>query len=586
VDQLVEARRAASRRRAARGRDRDARGLRSSRTARDAFTTCSHCSQWSAIGLCEWCDFDNSDEIAVAAHTRVAELRAATRADRWAEFRRRIAPPSRRGADASSGGPRQFMTCPACHQWTVAPTCEWCEFDSTDHAAIQHLAHAERFARRRWAARRRRVYSALRGLLRLDLGEQAKLLAHLGRWIVLGGVVGVLAGLSSALFLETLRWATQTRETHPWLLAGLPLAGFAVGLAYHYGGGRSIEGNNLIIDEIHDPKAWVPSGREGTALQMSGSLTDRFSRITGMGPADRRLLLIAAIAGGFGAVFGVPLAGCVFALEVQAVGRIRYDAIVPAFTASLVGDLVVRGLGVHHTPVPVIGSVDLTASLVLKVLVAGLLFGATAIVFSELTHGIKAVFRSAVRWAPARPLIGGFLVIGLTFVVGSRDYLGLSLPLISQSLAIGGGVVAGAFALKLLFTAVTLGSGFQGGEVTPLFVIGATLGATLGHLLGVPGPLLAAIGFVAVFAGATNTPLACTVMGVELFGSGPIVLLAVACIASYIVVGERGIYTSQRIDTTKANDGTLEPEGATLHAVARRRRLWLPAPVDGDQAVG
>jgi H+/Cl- antiporter ClcA len=507
------------------------------------------------------------------------------------------------------------MTCPACRQWSVAPVCEWCAFDASDTEALQHLAEADRFVGRRWAVRRHRMYSALRGLFRLDPREQVRLMAHLLRWVVLGAVVGVLAGLSSAVFLEALHWATETREGHPWLLFLLPLAGFAVGFAYHYGGGRSVEGNNLIIDEIHDPKAWVPrrmaplvfigtvlthlfggsAGREGTALQMSGSLTDAFSRAARIARVDRRLLLIAALAGGFGAVFGVPLAGFVFALEVQAVGRIRYDAIVPALTASLVGDLVVRGLGVHHRAVPAIGEVDLTALLLLKVLLAGLLFGATALAFSELTHGIKSVFRSTVRWAPARPLIGGFLVIALTYVVGTRDYLGLSLPLISQSLAVGGAVVAGAFALKLLFTAVTLGTGFQGGEVTPLFVIGATLGATLGHLLGVPGPLLAAIGFVAVFAGATNTPLACTIMGVELFGAGPMVPIAIACVASYVVVGERGIYGSQRVDTpkasttgdTQATDGTVDV--VTLHALATRRRLWLPArrpAVGRDEAAG
>jgi H+/Cl- antiporter ClcA len=150
--------------------------------------------------------------------------------------------------------------------------------------------------------------------------------------------------------------------------------------------------------------------------------------------------------------------------------------------------------------------------------------------------------------------------------------------LITKSLAGGAGVVAAAFALKLLFTSITLGSGFQGGEVTPLFVIGATLGAALGHLLGVPVPLLAGIGFVAVFAGATNTPLACTIMGVELFGGGPIVLLAVACIASYVVTGERGIYGTQRVDTPKATPTGESAEIATLNALAQRRRHWLPAP--------
>jgi H+/Cl- antiporter ClcA len=463
---------------------------------------------------------------------------------------------------------------------------------------MHHLVEEKMFVHRRWAVRRDRVYTAARGLLRVDLAEQARLVAHLARWIVLGVVVGVLAGLASAGFLASLTWATNLREANSWLLFGLPLAGFAVGLAYHYGGGRSTEGNNLIIDEIHDPQAWVPrrmaplvfggtvlthlfggsAGREGTALQMSGSLTDGFSRAARIAKVDRRLLLIAALAGGFGAVFGVPLAGCVFALEVQALGRIRYDAIVPAMTASLVGDLVVRGLGVSHTPVPVIGAVDVTPLLVGKVLVAGLAFGATALLFSELTHGIRNVFRTTVRWAPARPLVGGVLIIAMTYAVGSRDYLGLSLPLITKSLAGGAGVVAAAFALKLLFTSVTLGSGFQGGEVTPLFVIGATLGAALGHVLGVPVPLLAGIGFVAVFAGATNTPLACTIMGVELFGSAPIVLIAVACIASYVVTGERGIYGTQRVDTPKTTqESTSSTEIVTLNALARRRRHWLPA---------
>lgn len=583
-------------------RDRAARRAWLSAEDRSAFLSCPACRQRTEAGLCEHCHFDTTDTVAVNAVRAAVQARRSTWAQRWADLRVRVAPPSRRTAltAESSGGAeaRRFMTCPACHQWSTAPVCEWCALDASDSEAVHHLVEERLFARRAWAVRRHRVHSAVRGLLRVDVAEQACLLVHLIRWIVLGAVVGVLAGAASTGFLESLRWATDTREAHPWLLFGLPVAGFAVGLAYHYGGGRAAGGNNLIIDEIHDPQAWVPrrmaplvfagtvlthlfggsAGREGTALQMSGSLTDAFSRAARLAKVDRRLLLIAALAGGFGAVFGVPLAGCVFALEVQAVGRIRYDAIVPALTASLVGDMVVRGLGVAHTPMPLLAAVDLTPLLIGKVLLAGLAFGATALLFSELTHGIKHVFATTVRWAPARPLIGGLLVIGLTYAVGSRDYLGLSLPLISKSLAGGAGVIAAAFALKLLFTAVTLGSGFQGGEVTPLFVIGATLGAALGHLLGVPVPLLAGIGLVAVFAGATNTPLACTIMGVELFGAGPIVLLAIGCIASYVVAGERGIYGSQRVDTPKTTRGGNHADAVTLSALSRNRRLWLPAP--------
>jgi len=394
---------------------------------------------------------------------------------------------------------------------------------------------------------------------------------HLLRWVGLGAVVGVLAGLSSAAFLETLDWATDARIDHPNLLYLLPVGGLIIGLTYHYLGGRSAGGNSLIIDEIHEPTAWVPrrmaplvfggtvvthllggsAGREGTAIQMSGSLTDLFSRIVGLKPDDRRLMLIAALGGGFGAVFGVPLAGCVFALEVQAVGRMRYDALVPALTASLVGDLVVRGLGVSHTPLPHLATVHLTAGLTAKVALAGAAFGLTSLAFTQLTHGMRQAAAATIPWAPLRTVLGGVAVITLTLVVGNRDYLGLSIPLITKATAGGAGIVAGAFAIKLIFTAVTLGTGFPGGEVTPLFVIGATLGITLARLLGVPLPLLAAIGFVAVFAGAANTPLACTIMGVELFGGSGVVLFGVACVMSYIFSSHRGIYESQRVEVAK-----------------------------------
>jgi H+/Cl- antiporter ClcA len=405
---------------------------------------------------------------------------------------------------------------------------------------------------------------------RKQLRELVAIVAYLVKWIVLGAIVGVIAGCASAVFLKTLAWATDTRESHSWLLFVLPLAGFCVGLAYHYAGRDSAAGNNLIIDEIHEPKAWIPrrmaplifggtilthlfggsAGREGTAIQMAGSLTDATFRSRRISPADRRLLLIAAIAGGFGSVFGVPLAGCIFALEVQSIGRIRYDAIVAALSASVVGDLVVRGLGVHHEKISQLAKVGLDPALIAKVIGAALLFGLTARAFVGLTHAVRRAFGARVRWAPARPVIGGFLVIGLTYVVGNRDYLGLSTELATKALA-GAGVVLFAFALKLLFTSVTLGTGFQGGEVTPLFVIGATLGATLGRVTGAPITLMAALGFVAVFAAAANTPIACTVMAVEIFGAANIVLFAIACVIAYIASSQRGLYHTQRVDTPK-----------------------------------
>jgi H+/Cl- antiporter ClcA len=421
---------------------------------------------------------------------------------------------------------------------------------------------------RRASSRLRRAWHDLG---HVDLREQGQLLIHLGKWIGLGAAVGALSGSAVALFLATLDWATRTRLSHPWLLWLLPVAGLAIGLVYLWLGGRAAEGNNLILDEIHEPTAWVPRrmapliylgtvvsvlfgasvGREGTALQMSGSITDLFSRLVHLNPADRRIMLISALGGGFGAVFGVPVAGCVFALEIQAVGRMRYDALVPALTASLVGDLVVRHFGVLKGAYPTLGPVAITPELVAKVAVAGLAFGLTALAFAELIHGVKRVFESTPLWPPLRPFVGGLLIVGLTYAVGSRAYLGLSIPLITQSLAGGVGVVGLAFALKLVFTSISLGSGFPGGEVTPLFVIGATLGVTLGRLLGVPVEIMAAVGFVAVFAGAANVPITCTVMGAELFGVHAIVLFAVASVVSYVFSAHGGIYSSQRIGVAK-----------------------------------
>ncbi len=449
---------------------------------------------------------------------------------------------------------------------------------------------------------RRSLYGSIQALGRFDTGEQWQLLRHLGMWIPLGIVVGILAGASSAAFLTMLEWATDTRVDNGWLLYLLPLGGLAIGWSYHAHAGTAVRGNNLLLDEIHEPTAWLPrrmapmvllttvathlfggsAGREGTAIQMSGSLSDavvgRLAKLTG---SDRRIMLIAAISGGFGAVFGVPIAGFVFGLEVQSLGRIRHDAIVPALTASIIGDRVVDLLGVEHTPVPIFGAIEMTPLLGIQLVAAGVAFGLAAITFIELTHGIKALFASVDLWPPLRPFIGGVVVIGLTFAAGTRDYLGLSVPLIVDAVSadpVTGlvGVATFAFAWKILFTAVTLGSGFQGGEVTPLFVIGATLGATLGHLFDAPVGVFAAVGFVAVFAGATNTPIACTIMGIELFGAAIIVPLAIGCVTSYVFSSNRGIYSSQRIDQSKLGPSDRHAPGDTLADSSARRRYWLP----------
>ncbi len=441
-----------------------------------------------------------------------------------------------------------------------------------------------------WARR----FDALNGFFRFDAYELRATAILVARWLVLGASVGTLAGVASAVFLVVLAWATAARTANGWLLWLLPAAGFLLGWLYDRYGGLAILGNNLVIEEVHSNSRPIPlrmapmvlvgtvlthlfggsAGREGTAIQMGSSLADGLSRLLRLSPETRRLMITAGIGGGFGAVFGTPLAGFVFALEVQRVGRIGYEGVVPAFVAAVFGDLVVRALGVPHAEYPLLANVGVDVLLLAKVGLAGIAFGLTSLLFIELTHAIRHLSRMLTRWLPLRLVVGGTAVILLTLMLGTTDYLGLSLPLIERSLT-GAGVVALAFLLKLIFTATTLGTGYLGGEVTPLFVIGATLGYTLGRLLGVDPAFLATIGFVAVFAGAANTPLACTIMAVELFGGGSALYIGLGCFAAYLFSGHRGIYGTQRIHVPKVASADIQPDEPLEHFAARHPG-WLP----------
>jgi H+/Cl- antiporter ClcA len=256
----------------------------------------------------------------------------------------------------------------------------------------------------------------------------------------------------------------------------------------------------------------------------------------------------------------------VFGLEVQSIGRVKYEAIVPAFVGSIVGDLVVRALGVKHPTIAELGAFHVDAVFLLKIVAIGVIFGLVGAVFIHAVRLLKQLAARFLDWAPLRPFIGGALVLALMLIVGNRNYLGLSLPLASSALA-GDHTSASVFALKLLFTVVTLGFGFYGGEVTPLFVIGSTLGAWLATLFGLDIGLVAALGYVAVFAGAANVPLTCTLIAVELFGGHVAVPAAVACVVAYVFSTNGSIYSTQRLRVPRADphsdpspaDPTVDP---------------------------
>ncbi|QKJ31665.1 voltage-gated chloride channel family protein [Mucilaginibacter mali] len=394
--------------------------------------------------------------------------------------------------------------------------------------------------------------------------------------------VAIVIGSMVALFLWLLNWAIQFRFHHTWLLYLLPLAGIGIHLLYKWYGASAEKGNNLIIDEIHQPGAGVPkrmaplilvttvithlfggsAGREGTAVQIGGSLANLFAGIFKLDAADKQIILTAGIAAGFGAVFGTPLTGTIFALEVLTVGRLKYDALLPCLVAGFVGDYTVAAWGVAHTPyhIDALTGGNLfyghhfywDVLLLLKTAAAAALFGLASYTFAKVVHLIKDTFNKWIKISWLIPVCGGLIIIGLTFLIGKPDYLSLGVsPEYPGAVTIvsafqQGGADLFSWLWKLIYTAVTLGTGFKGGEVTPLFYIGATLGNTLAGILNAPVSLFAGLGFIAVFSGATKTPLACTIMGMELFGGSFVLYYAVACFVAYLCSGKVGIYSAQR----------------------------------------
>ncbi|WP_345248927.1 voltage-gated chloride channel family protein [Pigmentiphaga soli] len=424
--------------------------------------------------------------------------------------------------------------------------------------------------------------------------EQLELLPYLGKWLVVASIVAALAGSASAIFLVSLDAATAWREVHRWVLWLLPAAGFGVGLAYHLLGKPVDAGNNLIIDEIHDPRKIVPLrmvplvlggtvvshlfgasvGREGTAVQMGGALADQLTRLLRLEHDDRRILLMTGISAGFSSVFGTPLAGAVFGLEVLAIGRMRYDALFPCVVAAIVADQVCLAWGVHHVHYAIGQIVPVGAWSVLAVVLAGIVFGLAGMAFATAAHELGAFVKRHIAYAPLRPLAGGAAIAVAVWALGAWHYIGLGIPDIVRSFQEP--MKPWDFLGKFAFTVASLGTGFKGGEVTPLFYIGATLGNALAPLLHLPFAMLAGIGFVAVFAGAANTPIATTLMAMELFGAGIGPLAAIGCITAYLFSGHTGIYHAQRVGHSKhRRHRMVVPEGLRIADLAhflRQRR--------------
>lgn len=422
-------------------------------------------------------------------------------------------------------------------------------------------------------------------------------LTVLAQWLSLGSLVGGLCGAASALFLWSLERVTELRAAHETIVYTLPVAGLVIGWIYERFGAAIKAGNNLVIDTIHDEGPEIPlrmapmvlagtvlthlfggsAGREGTAVQMGASLTDWVSHRLKLGKGVRRQLLAAGVAGGFGSVFGTPVAGAVFGLEFVTLGSIEYDALVPALVASVVGDMTTRACGIVHTAYPAAPRVSLTPLLLVEWLAFAAAVALVTTGFIELTRFLKKRGEAHVRRLPVRLFLGGLVVVGLWRLVGTSDYLGLGVPTIVRAFE-DPALPVSAFALKLVFTSVTLGAGFLGGEVTPLFFVGAALGNILARLFGIPIALGAGVGLAAVFAASSNTPLALSIMAMELLGASVFPHVVIVCVVAYLLSGHRSIYPAQRLLRGKGGRRLVGPVALRDLEAARASSAERPGP--------
>ncbi|MEM2192216.1 MAG: chloride channel protein [Candidatus Hadarchaeales archaeon] len=383
------------------------------------------------------------------------------------------------------------------------------------------------------------------------------------KWCVLAAIVGVAVGLSAALFLKALNWSIFLATQCSYYYLSLPLALFVVSLIIFYlAPEKEGIGTEKVIESIHKRSGKISpvsipvnfitpiitiasggsAGKEAPCCDIGVGVTSSLSDILRLNSADRKRLAICGVSAGFASVFGTPIAGAVFGVEVLFIGRILYDALLPSLIAGFVSYHISSALGIvysyHPSPAFVFSS-----PMLVKVVVAGVFFGVVSVLLIETMQLSKSLSSKMRLWEPLKGLIGGLILVVLTFAF-STQFLGLGLETINSAL-VGANILWYAFILKIIFTAITLSFGGNGGVITPIFFIGATSGAVFANLLGVDAATLSAIGLVSVLAGATNTPIASSVMAMELFGIGIAPYAVISNVVSFFVTGYRSIYPSQ-----------------------------------------
>lgn len=388
----------------------------------------------------------------------------------------------------------------------------------------------------------------------------------LARWIVYSVVIGTVIGLIGTAFGYAMQIATNARTQYSWIVLILPLLGVVIVFVYRKSGMEKNTGTNLILEAVSSNEQHVPlrvapvifistvlthlgggsAGREGAALQLGGSLGTFLGKFFKVDDHDEKIAVMCGMSAAFAALFGTPLTAAIFPLEVVSVGMIQYSALIPCVFCAMIAAKIAVSLGLHAEAFPVEAVPQLGLETVGKLIVIAILCGLLSTLFCTVLHTGEKVFKKRFSNPYVRVIVGGVLIVVLTLLVGNQEYNGAGMQIIERCV-LEGEVFFAAFLLKMLFTAITLGSGFRGGEIVPAFFVGATFGCLAGKLLGFSPTLSAACGMLGVFCGVTNSPISTVLMGLELFGSAGMQYYLLTVAISYCVSGYSGLYSSQKI---------------------------------------
>lgn len=390
------------------------------------------------------------------------------------------------------------------------------------------------------------------------------------KWVVIALVTGVVGGAVGGLFHMAVNAATEFRETHGFVMLFLPLGGVFIAGLYHFFGSDDDGGTNLIISSIrtknHVPLRMAPlifistvvthllggsAGREGAALQLGGSIGNGIGELFKVKQEDIGIAVMCGMSALFSALFGTPLTACFFAMEVISVGIIYYAGLVPCLASSLTAYKISLLMGAEPTRFKIDGFIPkLTAASIARVVIVAVICAFVSIIFCLAMKHVREWLEKAVENKYLRAAAGGLIILALTVILQTNDYNGAGMQVIERALY-DGKADAAAFLLKIVFTAVTIGAGFKGGEIVPTMFIGATLGCVVSPIIGLSPQFGAAIGLAALFCSVVNCPAAAIFLSLELFGSEGITLFAAACGVSYMLSGYYGLYSSQKIIYSK-----------------------------------